>query len=193
MSLKLNSLRKFLISFLLLLFCFLNFACAETFYELAAKTAKGKEISFTDYKGYVILVTNIATKCGSVHQLKDLEKLYLKYQDQKFVILAFPSIDHSPLEKSDNAKVQQFCSIKYGVSFPVFQYSTVMGTGAHPVFKYLTKKCQEKNAGEVTSNFEKFLIDRNGKVRDRFGPFVGPLSLKLNERLEVLIREGESS
>ena len=162
---------------------------AESFYDFSSQTASGENIKFSEYKGKVVLVTNVATKCGFSDQLTELEKLYQKHKEKGFMVLAFPSADHSPNEPTDNEGVHHFCSIKHGVSFPVFEYRKVKGEGMCPIFVHLTKQCEKAHVGEVGSNFEKILLDKTGKVRARFGPFTGPMSMRLNDKIEELLNE----
>ena len=165
---------------------------AESFYDFSSKTASGEHIEFSEYKGKVVLATNVATKCSFTPQLTELEKLYQKHREKGFIVLAFPSADHSPYEAIDNEGAHSFCSKQHGVSFPVFAYRKVKGEGMCPIFVHLTKQCDQQHAGEVGSSFEKFLLDKTGKVRARFGPFTGPMSMRLNDKIEELLSEEAS-
>ncbi|MCB0354156.1 MAG: hypothetical protein KDD64_11545, partial [Bdellovibrionales bacterium] len=135
--------------------------------------------------------TNIAIGCGTTPQLKDLQALYDEYRDESFVVLAFPSADFAPADKRevDSAALHKFCKMKYGVSFPVFWPDHVTGEGKQTVFRFLTEHSPEEMQGEVGFNFEKFLIGKDGTVRERFGPFTGAMSHRLKSAIEKLIAE----
>ncbi|MEZ4753365.1 MAG: glutathione peroxidase [Bdellovibrionota bacterium] len=183
------SVIKFTILSFALTICLVSASFAGSFYDLSATTADGKSTDFSAYGGKVILVTNVAIKCGFSSQLSGLEELYQKYKDKNFIVLAFPSADLSPNEPTNNEGVHKFCSLQHGVSFPVFEYRKVKGKGMCPIFGYLTKQCDKEHAGDVGSNFEKFLIDKTGKVRARYGPFTGPMSMRLTDKIEELLAE----
>ncbi len=149
-----------------------------TFYDHSAKTIAGHEISLKDYAGKVVLVVNTASKCGFTPQYEGLEKLYKQYRDQGLVILGFPCNQFGAQEPGSEAEIAKFCSLSYGVSFPMFARVEVNGDGAHPLYQYL--KAQQPGLLGIKSikwNFTKFLVDKNGKVVERFAPQTKPEAL----------------
>lgn len=163
------------------------------FYELEAVDLQGKTVHFSQFRGQVVLITNVALKCGTTPQLSALQKLYDQHRSQKFVILAFPSDDFTgSAEPKEPGVIKKTCALKYGVEFPVFQITSVKGRNAHPVFHYLTSAGSDEDRGEVTFNFEKFLVDKTGRVRRRFGSFTGATSDVLERELQTLLDEQTS-
>ena len=148
------------------------------FYDLAVETIDGEVISLSKYKGKVLLVVNVASKCGFTSQYEDLEKLYQKYKDEGFMILGFPSNQFANQEPDSNDKIKSFCQLTYGVSFDMFAKIDVNGDSASPLYKFL-KKEQSGLFGidSIKWNFTKFLIDRDGEVKKRHAPSTKPLSL----------------
>jgi glutathione peroxidase len=142
----------------------------ENIYSFKAKNLKGKEISLSDYEGKIILIVNIASKCGFTPQLKGLEDLYKKYKDQGFIVLAFPCNQFANQEPGDSEAIYQTCYVNYGVSFPVFSKIKVNGKEADPIFKYL----KSQKASKINWNFTKFLINNSGEVIKRFEPNINP-------------------
>ncbi len=155
-----------------------------------------------DFEGKVLLVVNTASKCGFTPQYEDLQKLYDRYKDQGLEILGFPSNQFKEQEPGDSADVKNFCSINYGVNFPLFEKTDVRGLNAHPLFNYLTEKApfegfdtsnaMGKILKEITENqypeylkddsvkwnFTKFLIDRKGNVVKRYEPLIAPFDIE---------------
>lgn len=140
-------------------------------YDFDAAALDGKPIDLADFRGKVVLVVNVASKCGFTPQYEGLEALYRKHKDAGLVILGFPSNQFGAQEPGDAAEIATFCSTTYGVSFPMFEKIDVNGENAHPLYKWM--KGQKKGlAGsrDVKWNFTKFLVDRDGAVVRRFGP-----------------------
>jgi glutathione peroxidase len=137
--------------------------------DFPLKDIDGKDTSLKAYAGKVLLIVNVASKCGNTPQYKDLEATYEKYKDQGFVILGFPCNDFGGQEPGTNAEVKTFCTSKYNVSFPMFDKVKVRGEPKHPLYEALTGK---KGAfpGDVKWNFGKFLIGRDGKPIMRIEP-----------------------
>ena len=170
-------------------------------YQYTARNIRGKETSLGQYKDKVLLIVNTASKCGFTPQYSDLQKLYEKFQGQGFQILGFPSNQFGE-EPGSNEEVDVFCQINYGVNFPLFEKIDVKGQNKHPLFVYLTSQAgfegfDPEHSGsrllqkmleehdplslldnEVKWNFTKFLIDREGKVVQRFESTVDPLDLE---------------
>lgn len=147
-------------------------------YDYTVETIKGVEAPLSNYKGKVLLIVNTASKCGFTPQFDGLQKLYDKYQDQGFVILGFPSNQFMNQEPGTNEDIQDFCRLNYGVNFPIFSKMKVRGRDAHPLFKYLIKQAPGFLSNQVKWNFTKFLINRDGKVIERFSPNKDPKDLE---------------
>lgn len=164
-----------------------NFAEANTqdnFYSYKATTLDEKEVSMDTYKGKVLLVVNVASKCGFTPQYKGLEALWDKYKDKGLVILGFPCNQFGGQEPGSGEEIKKFCELNYGVSFPLFKKIEVNGKNTHPLYRYL-KKAQKGALGTeaIKWNFTKFLIDRSGKPVRRFA------STKKPEDLEADIKK----
>jgi glutathione peroxidase len=171
-------------------------------YDFSAKLINGNEVSLNDYREKVVVIVNTASKCGFTPQYSDLQKLYEKFSTQDFVILGFPCNQFGEQDPGENDEVNAFCQLNYGVTFPMFEKTDVIGSGAHPLFKHLTKeapfegydmnnsmgkilhaiiseKYPENAYGDsIKWNFTKFLIDREGKVIRRFEPTVAPFDME---------------
>lgn len=140
---------------------------AQTFYDLKAKTIDGKDFSFADLKGKKVLVVNTASKCGFTPQYEDLEKLYKDNKDKNFVIIGFPANNFGHQEPGTNGEIQEFCKKNYGVTFQMMEKISVKGDDMDPVYKWLTDKALNGQMdSSVKWNFQKYLIDENGKLVD---------------------------
>lgn len=140
-------------------------------YDFEATALGGKDVDLEDYRGKVLLVVNVASKCGFTPQYEGLEAVYRQYKDQGFEILGFPCNQFGAQEPGDADEIANFCSLTYDVTFPMFEKVDVNGNSAHPLFKWI--KGQKKGlAGtrDIKWNFTKFLVDRDGTVVARFGP-----------------------
>ncbi|MGH9916981.1 MAG: glutathione peroxidase, partial [Pyrinomonadaceae bacterium] len=141
------------------------------------------------YKGKVVLFVNVASKCGFTPQYEGLQKLYTKYKDQGFVILGFPANNFHGQEPGTNAEIKEFCSTKYNVSFPLFSKISVKGDDIDPLYKFLTsKETNPEFSGEITWNFNKFLIDRTGKIIARFDSKITPEDNKVTSVIEAALK-----
>lgn len=139
------------------------------------KTIDGETVDLEDYEGNVVLVVNVASKCGLTKQYTELQKLYEANKDAGLVILGFPCNQFGGQEPGTEAEIKTFCSTKYNVSFPMFSKVEVNGDGAAPIYKYLTSKSVKPvGDGKISWNFEKFLIDREGNLVHRFAPRTAP-------------------
>lgn len=143
-------------------------------YDFEVPTATGKIKSLAEYQGKVLLIVNTASKCGFTPQYKELEELYQKYKQRNFVVLGFPCNQFLKQEPGNNEEIQKFCQVNYGVSFPVFGKIDVKGEHAHALFKYLTQQAPGWLGDSVKWNFTKFLVDSQGKVRNRYAPITSP-------------------
>lgn len=139
------------------------------------KKIDGKEVDLSTYHGKVVLVVNVASRCGNTPQYSDLQKLYDEYGKDGLVILGVPANEFGKQEPGTNAQIQEFCTAKYGVSFDMLEKVVVKGDGICPLYQHLTsKETNPKFGGPITWNFEKFLIGRNGEVAARFKPGQSP-------------------
>ncbi len=160
---------------------------SETLYGFTMKTIDGKEQSLADYKGKVILIVNVASRCGFTPQYKGLEALYQKYKERGLVVLGFPANNFGGQEPGSNEQIQQFCSLNYGVTFPMFSKISVKGADIHPLYKYLTESSEAP--GAIAWNFNKFLVDRDGRVAIHWGSMTAPDSKALIKKVEALLSE----
>jgi glutathione peroxidase len=150
-----------------------------TIYDFGAKTIDGGSISLDAYKGKVMLVVNVASKCGFTPQYKGLEELYKKYKDKGLVVLGFPCDQFGHQEPGDEEEIKSFCSLNYDVKFPLFAKIDVNGAGTHPLYKYLKKEAKGVLGSEsIKWNFTKFLVDKNGKVLRRYASTDTPQSIE---------------
>lgn len=151
----------------------------EDVYQYELNSIDGENISLSEYEGDVLLIVNTASECGYTPQYEGLQKLYETYSDQGFKVLGFPANNFGGQEPGSDEEIAQFCQVNYGVSFPMFSKISVKGEDQHPLFEYLTGVENPDFTGEISWNFEKFLIDRNGNVVRRFKSSVEPLSEEL--------------
>lgn len=153
--------------------------------DFEVSTIDGETVDLEKYKGKVVLIVNVASKCGLTPQYEGLQALYEKYNDQGLVVLGFPCNQFRGQEPGSNEEIKQFCTTKYDVSFPLFSKIEVNGEGAAPLYKYLTAQDVEPvGSGEISWNFEKFLIDREGKVVARFAPRTKPEDAEVIKAIE---------
>ncbi len=156
-----------------------------SFYDFTMKSIDGKDIHFNEYKGKVVLVVNVASFCGFTKQYKGLEELYQKYKDKNFVILGFPANDFGAQEPGSDEEIKTFCSTKYNVTFQMFSKISTKGAAKHPLYQFLTAGGgDEKLSGEVAWNFEKFLVDKQGKIVQRYKRNIEPMSEEIVANIE---------
>lgn len=176
---------------------------SDSLYDIPLTQADGASSSLGDYRGKVLLVVNVASKCGLTPQYEGLEKLYQSKKAQGLEVLGFPANDFKGQEPGSDAEILEFCSVKYDVHFPLFSKISVVGADRHPLYAELTAAQPETtgegpfrerlrgygvesdNTTDVLWNFEKFLIDRQGKVVARFAPDVSADDLRLLEAIET--------
>ncbi|ULL15804.1 glutathione peroxidase [Paenibacillus sp. H1-7] len=157
----------------------------SSIYELSVQTADGASRSVSEYKGKVLLIVNVASKCGFTPQYAGLEKLNQQWKDRGLVILGFPCNDFGGQEPGTLEEIQQFCSLNYGVTFEVMDKVAILGEDKHPLYRYLTEHSQPQ--GDVKWNFEKFLISRDGDIAGRFSSKVAPEDEELQQAIEKLL------
>ena len=173
--------------FVLLLSLFLP--TSKAVYDFKVKDIDSKEVSLNEYKGKVIIVVNVASKCGFTPQYADLEKFYQKYKSRGVVILGFPCNQFMGQEPATESEIKTFCTSKYSVTFPMFSKIDVKGTNQAPLYKYLTTKSENGVAdSKVSWNFQKYIIGKNGKLIKTYSPptsvfdpeFIKTVELALN-------------
>jgi glutathione peroxidase len=161
----------------------------KSIYDFKVADIDGNDVNLADYKGKVLLILNVASKCGFTPQYKGLENIYRQYKDKGFEILAFPSNDFMGQEPGTNKEIKSFCQLNYQASFPLFSKISVKGKDIHPLYKFLTEKSTDPNfAGGITWNFNKFLIDRNGNIINRFGSRAEPQSPEVIKAIEDALK-----
>lgn len=150
-------------------------------YEFKMKNIDGEEVDFSKYKNKVVLIVNVASKCGFAKQYADLEKLNQKYKDKGLHILGFPS-DQFKQEFKDVNEIKKFCSTKYNVTFEIFSKLNVRGDEISPLYDWLISYYKNKS---VKWNFEKFLINKNGEVVERYNSWVKPSKIEPKIKIEL--------
>ena len=174
-------------------------------YDIPVKRIDGSDATLSEHQGEVLLVVNVASKCGLTPQYAGLESLYEKYRGKKFAVLGFPANDFGAQEPGSNQEIQSFCSTTYDVKFPLYGKIPVTGPGKHALYQHLTTaqpetenreamekmlrgyKMEPTPKPEVVWNFEKFLIDRQGQVVRRFAPDTAPDAPQLVEAIEAAL------
>ncbi len=158
-------------------------------YNFTLPSIDGEPTSLSSYKGKVILLVNVASRCGFTPQYSALESLYEKYKDRGFVILGFPANNFGAQEPGTNAEIKSFCTLKYNVTFPMFAKVSVKGADTTPLYQYLTQQANPTLAGDIKWNFTKFLVDRDGRLVARFESPVKPDSPEVVEAIEKLLKQ----
>lgn len=154
----------------------------QTIYDFKVKALDGSIINFADYRGRKILIVNTASKCGYTSQYEGLEKLYEQYKS-KLVVIGFPANNFGWQEPGTNDSIAAFCKKNYGVTFPMAAKISVKGDSIEPVFKWLIQQPNPDFTGDIKWNFEKFLIDENGKLIHRFRSKIKPGSEEILSNL----------
>jgi glutathione peroxidase len=167
-----------------LMICLILLTGAESeFYSFHAVTINGKKFNFSELKGKKVLIVNVASECGYTPQYTDLQKLYEKYNG-KLVLLGFPANNFGQQEPGTDELIQEFCKKNYSVSFQLMSKVSVKGDDMHSLFKWLTTQPNPDFTGDIKWNFEKFLIDENGKLIHRFRSKTTPLSDEMISAIE---------
>ena len=158
----------------------------KSIYDFHVTTMDGDDIILKDFEGQVLLIVNTASKCRFAEQFKELEELYEAYKDQGFTILAFPCNQFMGQEPYEDEVIRTYCTLTFGISFPIFSKIDVKGKKAHPLFRYLKRKKTGIFGREIKWIFTKFLVDRRGRVRERYAPMV-PME-KIKKDIEKTIK-----
>jgi glutathione peroxidase len=157
-----------------------------SFYDFTMPDIDGKDLSMKQFEGKVVLVVNVASKCGLTPQYAGLEELYQDFKDKGLVIVGFPANDFNGQEPGTNEEIKAFCTGNYNVTFPMMSKISVKGDGMSPLYKWLIENSSSKE--DIEWNFAKFLIDKNGKVAYRFSPKITPESNSLRVAVENLLK-----
>lgn len=171
---------KVIILFSMILLSVPAFSHAQDFYSFKVKTLEGETFDFATLKGKKVMIVNTASKCGFTPQYKELEELYVKESSKGFVIIGFPANNFANQEPGTAAEIREFCTANYGVTFPMMDKISVKGDDMHPLYQWLTEK--SKNGvmdSEVRWNFQKYLIDENGNLKDVMLSKESPMSDKV--------------
>ena len=162
---------------------------ASSIYDFTLPSIDGQSMPLSNFKGKVVLLVNVASRCGFTPQYKGLEALYEKYKDQGFVILGFPANNFGSQEPGTNQEIKTFCSSKYSVTFPMYAKVSVKGADQTPLYQYLTTQADPTHSGDIKWNFTKFLVDRDGKVVQRFESAVTPDSSEIVSAVEKELKK----
>ena len=161
-----------------------------TIYDIPVRTLDGTKASLRDHEGKVLLIVNVASKCGLTPQYEGLERLQDKFGERGFTVLGFPCNQFGEQEPGSAAEIETFCSVTYGVTFPLYEKNDVNGEHRQPLYDVLTGLADaEGNSGDISWNFEKFLVDRSGVPVQRFSPLVEPESDELLGAIEQLLAD----
>jgi glutathione peroxidase len=176
----------------------------QSIYEFKLNKINGEVKSLEDYQGKVLLIVNTASQCGLTPQYEGLEKLYREYKEKGFEVLGFPANEFAGQEPGSNSDISEFCQMKFGIDFPMFEKIVVKGENQHPLYQFLTEIKPEAKANpegklmqilkeknllsgkpnDIKWNFEKFLVNKKGEVIERFAPDVPPEHLMIKEAIE---------
>jgi glutathione peroxidase len=163
---------------------------ASSIYDFSLNSIDGAATPLSSFKGKVVLLVNVASKCGFTPQYAGLEKLYEKYKDQGFVIVGVPANNFGAQEPGTNEEIKTFCSRNYNVTFPMMSKVSVKGTDKTPLYQYLTDtQANPKTGGEIKWNFTKFLIDKKGNIVSRFESAVTPESDDMTKAIEQALAQ----
>lgn len=158
-------------------------------HQFTLQKIDGSLMSLSQFKGKVVLLVNVASKCGFTKQYEDLQKLYEKYPHDRFVIIGIPTNNFAGQEPGNNEEILEFCKLNFGVTFPLSEKISVKGTDIHPLYRYLTSQTSTRKVhGDISWNFNKFLIDKNGQVVERYSSITKPLSSKIIKDIDALLR-----
>jgi len=163
---------------------------AASIYDFTLNSIDGAPAPLANFQGKVMLLVNVASKCGLTPQYTGLEKLYEKYKDQGLVVVGVPANNFGGQEPGTNEEIRSFCSLKYDVTFPMMSKVSVKGSDQTPLYRYLTDaSTNAKTGGEIQWNFTKFLIDRKGGIAARFEPGVTPDAAEMTRAIEQALAE----
>lgn len=178
-------MKKIVFLFLSMIIVLIGSAQVKSLYDFKPTSIDGKEFDFSKLKGKKVLIVNTASKCGFTPQYKELEQLYEKYKDRNFIIIGFPSNDFKEQEPGTNKEIKEFCTVNYGVTFPLMAKTSVTGDHMDPVYKWLTRKSENgKFDAPVKWNFQKFMVNERGELEGVAFSAEKPLSDKIISWIE---------
>ncbi|GAB5410507.1 MAG: glutathione peroxidase [Balneolaceae bacterium] len=162
----------------------LNQSSLDSIYDYPVTDIDGNRLELEDYKGKVLLIVNVASKCGYTPQYEGLQSVYEEFNEEGLVIIGFPANNFKGQEPGTEEDIKQFCTLEYGVTFPMTSKVSVVGDDQDPLFSYLTSQPNQDFEGEIKWNFEKFLVDREGNLIRRFRSAVKPESKEFKSAIE---------
>ncbi|MDP8232541.1 MAG: glutathione peroxidase [Candidatus Zophobacter franzmannii] len=158
---------------------------AESIYDFTMKNIDGEDVKLDAYEGKLVMIVNTASKCGFTGQFEGLQKLYQEYEEKGLVILGFPANNFMKQEPGNSEEIKNFCTLNYGVTFPMFEKISVKGKKIHPLYEYLTsKETNPEFAGKISWNFNKFLVSKDGVIINRFKTATTPNDEKVVNAIE---------
>ena len=157
--------------------------------DFEMETINGETASLDSYKGKVVMIVNTASKCGLTPQYEGLQTLYETYKDQGFVILGFPANNFMNQEPGTDEEIKEFCTVNYGVTFPMFSKISVKGEDKHPLYQYLTESEKHEYGGEIEWNFAKFIVGPDGQLVARFKPKTKPQNEQVIKAVETALQK----
>jgi len=176
---------KFLFILTLVIVSHLFASNLNSIYDFQVTTIDGDSLTLKEYQGKLLLIVNVASKCGFTKQYEGLQELYERYKDKGLVVLGFPANNFLNQEPGTNEEIKNFCSTTFNVSFPMFEKISVKGKDIHPLYQFLTdKKTNPEFGGKISWNFNKFLISKEGKITGRFGTRKKPLDQEIIDLIE---------
>jgi len=161
---------------------------AMSIFDISMNSIDGKPVALKSFEGKAVLFVNVASQCGYTPQYAGLQSLYAKYKDKGLVIVGVPANNFGGQEPGSNEEIKSFCSRTYNVTFPMMAKVSVKGADKTPLYQYLTDKSNPKTGGDVQWNFTKFLVGKDGKVRQRFESGVSPDSPELAAAIEAALK-----
>ena len=179
--------RTLLTTLSVLAFAATSTLAADSLYDIPLKDIKGKDTTLKPYEGKVMLIVNVASKCGNTKQYTELQQLHETFKKNGLAVLAFPCKDFGGQEPGTNDEIQEFCSSKYSVSFPLFDKVTVKGPDKHPLYQALSGP-DSPFPGDVKWNFGKFLVGKDGKILARFEPKTKPDAPEVIEAIKTALK-----
>lgn len=185
--------QKKLLLFSILISMSFGFSIADdkkkSVHDFSVKDIKGKDVSLADYKGKVLMIVNVASRCGATPQYKALQELNTKFGKKGLVVLGFPANNFGKQEPGTNKEILEFCTSTYQVSFPMFAKVSVKGDDKDPLFQHLTTVKNPDKAGDIGWNFEKFLVGKDGKLQRRFKTGIKPDDTSVVTAIEKALAE----
>jgi glutathione peroxidase len=180
-------MKKFLIAALAL--ATMPLLAEDSVHDFKVKNIKGEDIDLSGYKGKVLLIVNVASKCGATPQYDPLQSVHAKYADKGLVVMGFPANNFGGQEPGSDSEIAEFCTSSYSVEFPMFSKVSVKGDDKAPLFAYLTSAGNPDKQGDIGWNFEKFLIGKDGKLVRRFATRTQPDNAEVIAAIEKALAE----